>query len=78
MSFVTADDSGDELTDLEKVDGLRRLIITELATCMTIESSDYVVARIASYVFVLDAIERRWPQFADWTDIRDELVARMS
>lgn len=70
-----------ELTDREKVEGLRGLVIVELASALDMRSelpNIYADGRIASYEFVLDAIDRRWPDAPyDWRALVAELADRM-
>lgn len=65
-------DDDRELTDREKVDGLRGLVLVELIGAHDLEPgedgliSDYVLGRIGAYELVLDAIGRRWPELQHW------------
>lgn len=57
---------GGELSDREKAQGLRNLLEVELHGAREHREgqqpeTSYVNGRIAGYEFVLDAIDRRWP-----------------
>lgn len=62
----------DELSDIEKVNGLRALVLVELIGAHQMKPdddgrvSDYVLGRVNGYELVLDAIGRRWPELQHW------------